>query len=103
MDSTLVCDLTALSGEQCRRQALVLELLRPSVQELRELPDGYALRLPGETSTLLLAAELIALERLCCPFLKFGIEIESRQGPIWVQLTGPDGVKPFLVQELGLG
>jgi hypothetical protein len=48
------------------------------------------------------AAEFMALERLCCPFLNFVLEIEPDQGPLWLKLTGPEGVKQVLQTELGL-
>ncbi len=49
---------------------------------------------------LLTIAAFIADERLCCPFFHFRLDIEPEQGPIWLQLTGTEDVKPFL-QSLG--
>ena len=41
-------------------------------------------------------AEDLSMERLCCPFMRFTIEIEPQQAPFWLHLTGPEGVKDFL-------
>lgn len=35
-------------------------------------------------------------ERLCCPFFRFGLEIEPNSGPLWLRLTGSEGVKEIL-------
>ena len=42
------------------------------------------------------------LERLCCPFVRFRLEMEEDGGPLYLSLTGRDGVKEFLRGELGL-
>ena len=100
-DSPLVCNLDAMDNEQRNRYRAVLDQLRKSVQEIRELSTGYAFRHLSDTSTILLVAEFITLERLCCPFLDFALEIEREGGPLWFRMTGPEGVKHFLRAELG--
>jgi len=99
----IACDFNAMNVEQRNRYNAVSQHLRASVKEVRELPDGYALQLPTEPSVILMAAEFMTLERLCCPFLTLALEIESQGGPTWLQLTGREGVKEFLQAELGLG
>ena len=100
--TALVCDLTALNAQQRERYQIVLEQLRQSVQEVREVANGYAFRFLAEVSVLLLLAEFIALERGCCLFLDFTLEVEAEHGPAWLTVTGPEGVKEFLRAELGL-
>ena len=46
------------------------------------------------------AAEFIALEKLCCPFLSFSLEVEAENGPVSLKLTGRDGVKAFVREEI---
>ena len=98
--TAFVCDLHALNAEQRRRYPEVREQLQWCVQEVEELPDGYAFRYPGNTGTLSLIGEFIALERLCCPFLDFALVMEHEGGPVWLRLTGPEGVKQFLRAEM---
>jgi hypothetical protein len=43
----------------------------------------------------------VALERRCCPFFGFAIEVEPDGGPIWLSLTGDEGVKDFIRLEIG--
>lgn len=97
---TLACDLTALTAEQRKRYARVRERLHRSVQEVREVTHGYAFRYSAAVSILLLLAEFISLESRCCPFLEFTLDVESRHGPAWLTMTGPDGVKEFLRAEM---
>ena len=43
------------------------------------------------------------MERKCCPFFDFGIEVARESGPVWLRLSGRRGVKDFLSQAfLGL-
>jgi len=87
-------------AERERHIATAIEVFR-AVQLIQELPNGYAFRLPNETSLLLKTAEFIANERLCCPFFGFKVEIEPEGGPLWLHLTGSEGVKPFIQAEIG--
>lgn len=97
----LACDLTALTDEPPEQHLLTAEQLFDMVQEVRELPDGYALRLPADTETFLQAARYIGHERECCPFFHFTLDLAPPGGPLWLNLTGPEGVKQFLQAELG--
>ena len=94
------CDMLALSPtERQAHQALIGRLFGGLLEETRELEDGYAYRFDGEHYSLV--AEFITHERLCCPFLTFGLTVAPRRGPVWLQLTAPGDVKPFLTEELG--
>jgi hypothetical protein len=94
------CDMMALSREQrAAHQELIGQLFSGLVQETRELPDGYAYRFDSEHYPLL--ATFITNERLCCPFLSFQLHIAPERGPVWLHLTAPGDVKPFLREELG--
>jgi hypothetical protein len=101
-ESPIACNLNALDKEQRRRHQSLTAQLRATVQETRELPDGYSLRLPSDEATIQRTAEWITLERRCCPFLAFGLEAGREGGPLWLSLTGREGVKPFLKIELGI-
>ncbi len=66
------------------------------------MPDGYAIRLANQDEILMQVAEFISLERVCCPFLNFQLEIEAERGSLWLRLSGREGAKDFLAAELGL-
>jgi hypothetical protein len=99
MDTPLACNRDALdAAARARRQELAAHL-QTATQEVRERPDGYAFRYPADA--LLVAAEFVALERRCCPFFRFALEAGPDGGPLWLAITGREGVKAFLVAELG--
>ena len=64
--------------------------------EVKELPDGYSYRFPPDSAWIAELANLITLERQCCSFLRFKINIEPGAGPIWLELSGPEGTRDFL-------
>src|SRR5437763_3465020 len=99
-ESPFACDLGAFAPAQLRRKEELGSRLWASVQETRELPDGYAFRLPADGASLQTAGEWVALERMCCPFFSFGVEAEREGGPVWLRLTGREGVKQFIRAEL---
>jgi len=68
------------------------------VREVRELPDGYAFRLPADAKLLSRAGEWISLERRCCPFFDFELRWASGEETPWLRLTGSPEVKAFLAE-----
>lgn len=101
-ESPLFCDLSALDTAQRERHQANTRQLFGSVQQIEELLDGYAFTWPAEAGTILHAAEFITLERLCCPFFDFALEIKGKGGPLRLKLTGREGVKQFIQAEFGL-
>ena len=100
-ESPIACVMAALDEEQRRRRAELEAGLGARIEEVRELADGYAARLPSDARTLVEVAEFVTYERLCCPFLDFGIRVEREGGPLWLTLTGREGVKEFVREEFG--
>jgi len=96
----LACNLKAMTAEQRARHRELAGALRRDAQEIAELPDGLRLRLPA--GWWLDAAEFVALEKLCCPFLRFRLEMAEEGGPLLLSLTGRAGVREFLRAELGI-
>lgn len=98
--SPLACDMTAIpAGQRPVHLAKSRELFL-QIREMRELPDGYEFRFDGETDLLKKLVDFVALEKLCCPFLDFRIEIEAENGPVWLRLAGREGVKEFIREEI---
>lgn len=95
------CDMSALAPGERERHLAMMKAVFGAVQEIRELADGYAFRLPNDAEMLIQVSAFVAKERLCCPFFGFRIEIESESGPLWLSLTGREGVKPFIKTEIG--
>jgi len=99
--SPFVCDMSAIEPDQRGPHIATLHEIFQSVQAIRELPEGYAFRLPNEPDLLRKVVEFILKERLCCPFFGFTVKLEPEGGPLWLCLTGREGVKPFIKAEIG--
>lgn len=99
--SPFACDMNAIGPEQRGPHIATIKNLFGAVQSVRELPDGFAFALPNESHIFLTASEFIINERLCCPFFDFALEIEREGGAVWLSLKGRDGVKPFIMAEIG--
>lgn len=97
--SPIACDMSVLSAEQREAHLATSRTLFSYVQDKRELANGYEFRLEGPDA-IAKVAEFISLEKLCCPFLGFTIEVEPEGGPLWLRLTGRDGVKAFIREEI---
>jgi hypothetical protein len=101
-EAPFACSLTALSAAERARHKEVSSQLHAAVTETRELPNGYAFRLSGERRSLTMVSEWVSLERLCCPFFTFQIEAGAEAQPIWLRMTGREGVKQFMQSEFGI-
>lgn len=90
----IACSLS--DSELRERRETVLQKVRGAVSEIKEIENGYAYQFPSGEGMTLELARLIDLEHRCCPFLRFQLTIEPGQGPIWFEMTGPEGTKDFL-------
>src|SRR5262245_3490308 len=100
-DLPIICDLSAVNAaDRERLMAAVPELFRV-VDAVHELPDGYAFRFGSAPGQLLAIAEFVEHERQCCPFYAFALEVEPAGGPLWLKMTGREGVKDFLQYAFG--
>jgi len=99
-ESPLACDMTAIPAAQRPVHLATSRELFSKIAEFRELPDGYEFRLADGPDLLTKLGEFVSLERLCCPFLRFHVEVEAEGGPVWLRLSGREGVKEFIREEI---
>jgi hypothetical protein len=92
--------MTAIPADQRQAHLTTSKDLFSRIEEFCELADGYKFRLASGPDLILKLAEFISLEKLCCPFLNFVIEVEAEGGPVWLRLTGREGVKAFIREEI---
>lgn len=95
----LACNLNAISAAERPRYRELVKRVREAVRDRTEMRDGYAFKLDRKTITLPEAAEWMASERLCCPFLTIQVYAADNQAEWILSLTGPEGVKPLLDAE----
>ena len=94
------CDMTALTAEQRAAHARTTRALFGAMEGVEELPDGFAFRIPASGDLLRSAAAFVILERLCCPFFGFSIDLAPGADSFRLGIVGPAGVKPFIREEL---
>ncbi len=99
MDSiSLPVACSLMDSELQERRRNVLQKVRSVVSEVKETEHGFIYRFPSDGAWIRELANLVELEHQCCPFLKFSITVEPGDGPVWLEMTGPQGTKEFLVE-----
>lgn len=66
-----------------------------------ELENGFEYRFPLSDSILQDLAEIVDLERKCCPFLSFRLVLESEKDFVSLSLTGAEGTKEIIKNLFG--
>lgn len=98
----LMCILNGLTTEQRKRQSALKKQMEESTREVSELANGYAFRFKSDQSHIMMLAEFMSLERLCCPFFDFELEVAAGKDAVWLRMTGREGVKEFLKAEFDI-
>ena len=91
----LICNLNAIGADERSRYHELVVKLRHSIVGLDELPDGYELRV-AEAMSLAELGEWMQMERRCCPFLVFRIDVGAETEEYKLTLRGPSGTKAIL-------
>ena len=102
MDSTrkalpLSCKLT--NAELRKRKEEVMAKLKQQVTATHELADGYSYSFMYRDDMLDDLISFVKAERQCCDFFTFNIQI-ANDSTLTLEITGPDGAKEFLKNEL---
>ncbi len=98
-ETSFVCKLTTPELQQ--RKKTVIALLKKQVLETKELANGFAYKFEGTDEMIDLLASFVKTERLCCDFFNYTVSVTSDE-IVWLELTGPKGVKDFIKVELEL-
>ncbi|MBV1880552.1 MAG: hypothetical protein KUG82_02920 [Pseudomonadales bacterium] len=80
----------------------ILGVVLDSIKQVLEVENGYKLRFSSNEEDMILVTDWLYLETKCNSFLRFSLSIESNQGPVWLEVSGPAGTKDFLETELVL-
>jgi hypothetical protein len=93
----LACNIQAINAVQRPRYNDLVSRLRAAMRDRKELRDGYEYLLDSTKITLPEVSEWITMERLCCPFLIFQLEVAGEDYRL--TMRGPDGAKALLEEE----
>jgi hypothetical protein len=94
----ITCKLT--TPELQKRKATVIAELKALVVERKELENGFSYKFEGTDETLDKLNAFIKTERMCCDFFTFQITVEDQTALL--NITGPNGAKEFLKEEVDL-
>ena len=95
-DAPLAGMRRACDPERQKRCGELTGRVNGSVQEVRDLTDGDAFHFFSEATVCQEVMEFATLERLCCPFFTFRLELLPNRGLLVLSLTGPTGAKEIL-------
>ncbi len=93
-DLPIACTLTPSELDD-RKEWLLLGLLAKAVSR-KAVPGGVRWRFDAGDGIVPQVAAVIEAERRCCRFLDFRLEVEAGDGPVWFEVTGPEGTAEFL-------
>lgn len=98
--SVFACNLKAFQPEERKVHDRLTAQLRSAAVTRRELPNGYSFQMdPGKVS-IAQVAEWTVLERKCCPFFDYQLDLNSEENTLWFTLKGREGVKRFIEIEI---
>ena len=100
-DAPIACRLNSLSGDERKREGVLLEEHLSSFEERRERADGFSYRYSSSPELFSRMAELVSLEHRCCPFLAFQLEWRGADDRPWLHITGGERVKTFVSGTFG--
>lgn len=95
----LTCKLTTPELQQ--RKRTVIAELKGLVKERNETTNSVRYKFESSDKNIDLVLSFMKTERLCCDFFEFQLELNSGSDFMWLELSGPDGVKDFIREEIG--
>jgi|SRR5215213_1987318 len=95
---TIACNLSDLSTDQREREQALLAKFRKELTQESETEDGVWFSLTADPEELSSLGEFLGLERLCCPFLTFRLEVTQEEA-CRLHISGPPGTKEFVLME----
>ena len=93
-DLPIACDLSGAERQQ--REAAIRTEVAALAEVIVEREDSIEVKFPGGRNCLVRLAELVALERECCRFLRFELAAEAGGGAVRLRISGPSGTGEFL-------
>jgi hypothetical protein len=94
----IACNMAAISSTERPRYNDLTKRLLGSIQNRREIADGYTFKLDPKGIGLSELGEWITLERLCCSFMTFQVEVKN-DGATQLTMRGPEGTKTVIAED----
>ena len=90
----IACSLTTDELASMREGLLPGLVARASARE--SIAGGFRWRFDAGSDRVKQAAAVIDAEHRCCRFLRFVLTVEPGDGPVWLEVTGPEGAEAVL-------
>ncbi|ALS28867.1 hypothetical protein EXW96_25475 [Paenibacillus sp. JMULE4] len=98
----IACHRLSFSEEEMSEYEQLRESIFKHLIKIDEQADGYSFIFPNAEGQLLqYLGKWIPFELKCCPFLKIAIAV-NHDDNVRLELSGPMGIKDFLLHELQL-
>jgi hypothetical protein len=91
----IACDLTNLDATARAREIVLLDRFRNIFTSPAWSDGEWTVQLPADPATLSELGEFLALERLCCPFLRFHLTVDDADRAR-LGIAGPEGSREFI-------
>ena len=91
----IACTLTPAELAEMRDGLLPGLLAGASARE--HVAGGSRWRFEPRAGLVKEIAAVIETEHRCCRFLRFAVAVEPGDGPVWLEVTGPEGTEDFLL------
>lgn len=90
----LVCKL--IGAEKMKKKELLKTEIFSQVKGIDELENGYILKFEDKDDILLKLTDYLMIEKECCPFFIFDLNIQPNSNGISLKITGQEGAKDML-------
>ena len=94
----LSCKLTTPELQQ--RKKTVIAELKNLLLEKTETENGFKYKFGNSDTMLDLLTDFIKTERMCCDFFTFNLSVSGDNDFAWLELSGPNGTKEFIKEEI---
>lgn len=90
----LVCKL--IGAELAEKKELLKTEILSLVKEVDEVDNGYILKFEDKDDMLLKLMDYLMIEKECCPFFVFDLNIQPNSNGISLKISGQEGAKDML-------
>jgi hypothetical protein len=90
----LVCKL--IGAEKAEKKELLKKEIFSQVTKVEEINNGYILNFEDKDNILLKLTDYLMIEKECCPFFVFDLNIQPNSKGISLKISGQEGAKDML-------
>ncbi len=101
-ETRFYCNIKALNPTERAAHKELTGRLIAARRKITETPEGYEFQFDTSAISFPDLATWSVAEAKCCPFFDFHLDFNKSGSLLFLRLTGPDGVKPFIRLEFAV-